>query len=386
MAFNILEVAKAKVKDFANRWKETQYNKVVDPFFNKVSNLPRMQIAERFIPQPKSKIGQFGVALGRGAVESVMNIPRNLVVGYGRLQKEQLDMIRQKRLPNLQNVATGAAPLVEAGLDLSTFGIGKSLVKTGAKEILKGGFKQAVKKGALQGAGYGGVGGLAYGVGNQYGKKFDVGEVALGTGAGVILGGVLGGGLAGLGTLRGLIKRSPDVEIQLRNKAGRWITGETPIKPDGMPKVQWEFQLDFNQKYQRNPYEPVMPSDLQAAIKYEAEIRAGATIRDINKPAIPGSITQPKGVGGVTVYRGGKLDVTKVGEQGISFSTDKTVAQSFPKVAFTEGVVKPIETFAISPKAKTLNFKDIPKRFKELNRDGTFSAKGGAELEFKGKE
>lgn len=226
----------------AGQW---QNQNIIEPFYKAVNNMPRLQISEKYIPHPQSKIGQVGVGLVRGAIESPLNIPRNLLVGYGRLDKEQLDMIQQKRLPNLQNYLAGAAPLVEAGLDLTSLGIGKNIAKQGAKEVVKGGLKQAIKKGAIHGAGYGGLGGLAYGLGNQYNKKFDVGEVTQSTLGGAALGGVLGGGTAAAGGIFGKVfnlvksenpKLSDEAASKItkgyfRNNAGKFAKQATGMEP-----------------------------------------------------------------------------------------------------------------------------------------------------------
>ena len=80
-----------------------------------------------------------------------------------------------------------------------------------------------------------------------------------------------------------------------------------------------------------------------------------------------------------TVYRAGKLDVTKNTEQGISVTTDKSYADSFGSAR-----EKLTEQLSISKDAKIL--KDIPKNLLEKNKDGSYSAKGAADLEFAGKD
>jgi hypothetical protein len=80
--------------------------------------------------------------------------------------------------------------------------------------------------------------------------------------------------------------RTPEVEKQLRDAMGRWVAGETPIKPKGMAQASWKFQLDFNSKYQRNPYAPVFNEDLQKAIQIEAEKRMGMQVRPVGADKI----------------------------------------------------------------------------------------------------
>jgi len=281
------------------------YN-ATNALWNKGANIPRFQFSRELIgnaiPQSRTPAGQMIANFALGIPESMVNIPRNLVVGQSRLQKENQDMIRrtmtgQKIAPNWQNIATGVAPLAEAGLDIASFGMAKSIAKAGGKEVLRRGVGQAIKKGAISGAFYGGTGGLTYGVGNQYGKKFNTGEVIQATLAGTALGGIVGGTVSGIGAYKELVNYKKDVVQQLRDAKGQWTAGDVPVKPKGMPDPQWEFQLDFNKKWNRNPYEPVFSSDLKQAIKIEAEQRAPALqVRDINKDKIRGTLPKPLSV------------------------------------------------------------------------------------------
>lgn len=333
MASNFVQSAVAKIKSVAQglgkvynayatnstvqKIGQWENQKVVQPFYNAVTNIPRIQLPASFLAptQTKSpilnKVSSLGSGLVRGALEGPLNIPRDTAVGFARLNRESIAPLIDKRPVSLQNVAAGVSNLAEAGLNLSTLGIGKSLIKEGGKQLLKTGIKQAVKEGAISGAGYGAAFGGASGIGNQYNKPFDWKEVASSTAGGALLGGVLGGAISSVGALKGLIfpsKGASKVEAQLRRADGEWVKGTQPVKPDGMTQAAWEFQLAFNAKYDRSPYKPVYPSDLVAATKYEAESRAGMTVRDISKPKIPGSIPenvsqQPlsvKGVGEVT--------------------------------------------------------------------------------------
>lgn len=253
---------------------------------------PRFEFKPSTNPNP---ILRTGINVAKSISESIVNIPRNYAVGVTRTGTAIGNAYANKSPVNLQNLAGGLAPLAESLFDIGTMGgatLVKGIVKGAGKETLKTGAKQAIKKGVLKGAGYGAGGGLTYGLDKQYGTKFNTSQLAEDVAVGSLLGSILGGGVSSLSAVSKLIRRTPQVEAQLRDKVGRWTIGQAPVKPDGMPKPQWDFQLKFNEKYRRNPYRPVMPSDLQTAIKYEAEARAGMTVRDIRKPAIPGSANQ----------------------------------------------------------------------------------------------
>jgi len=315
---NLIESAISKVKGFfdytilqglAQVASNPTLNRVANELssFNKISSLPRMTLPK---PQVQNKAAQSVINLGMAIPESIVNIPRNYLVGTVRTGKEIGESLVNKRPISLQNLASGAAPLAESIFDVGTLGlttIGKGLVKEGGKQVIKGGLKQAIKTGVMKGSGYGGFGGLTYGLDLQYGKEFDPWEVIKSVGAGIILGGLVGGGASGVGALKKLVTNPPEVVNQLRDKAGRWVAGEKLVKPQLMTNAQWDFQLKFNKKYNRNPYDPVFPDDLAKVARYEAEKRAGLQVRDINKdkfplgkPQVAKEVpTQPKGVGGI---------------------------------------------------------------------------------------
>lgn len=255
-------------------------NQYVDAVLNKAANLPRFELPQTILPtNTNNQFLNMGRSVVRGFVESPVNIPRNLITGYARLEKEQLDALRQKRLPNLQNVAAGAANLGEAALDLFAPGIGKSVAVNASRNALAQGAKFAIKKGIVQGAIPGAVGGLTYGVGNQYQKPFDFGEVVTNTLAGGTIGGVLGGATSTLGSLYKMTNRPPELTMHLRDLAGRFKAGDNPVKPKGMSWAQWNFQLSANKELGRNPYEPVFPSDLQKLIKN----KGGMSVKKLTK-------------------------------------------------------------------------------------------------------
>jgi len=201
------------------------------------------------------------------------------------------------------------------GLDVATLPFGGGVVKNVAGQLGQQGFKMAVKQGAKAGATFGGLYGglesLFTGKDEQDIRKYVVNALkstAIGAGAGGVLGGGLGGVGFGAGKVMGKIQsltnRTPIVESQLRKMRGLWVEGSVPKKPPMMPKAQWEFQLKFNKKYGRNPYEPVYGDDLSKAFKIEAEKRIGLQARPIGADAIPEkplSLTQATGgvIGGV---------------------------------------------------------------------------------------
>lgn len=86
----------------------------------------------------------------------------------------------------------------------------------------------------------------------------------------------------GLNKFKDLIHYPKEIVGQLRDARGRWTIGDSPIKPPKMPQKQWEFQIAFNEKYNRNPYTPVYTSDLAQAVNYEAGRKVGNQARDVN--------------------------------------------------------------------------------------------------------
>jgi hypothetical protein len=266
-------------QNVGNYFNPTDQRKYVDAFFNKASNIPRYQLPQTFLPtNTNNQVLNFGRGLVRGAIESPLNIPRNLLVGNARLAQEQQNLLQGKGY-NFGNALAGVGNLGEAALDLSSFGIGKGIAKGAIEQTAKTGALSAIKKGALQGAGYGAVGGASYGAGNQYNQKFNVGEVAMGAGAGALLGGVLGGAIGGVGSVMKERTYSPKLIKQLREANGRYKAGDVPVKPSGMPKSQWESQLKINEALGRNPYTPAYPSDLQKVIQQ----KGGLSVKPLTK-------------------------------------------------------------------------------------------------------
>ena len=231
----------------AGNW---QTKNIVDPFFDKITNIPRYQLPQNFIPKANTKVPavnnllNLGREIARGAIESPLNIPRNLVVGKARLERENFNMAMGRGF-NFQNALAGVGNLGEAALDIGTLGVGKSIAKEGAKQVAKTGVKQAIKQGMVSGAGYGALGGLSYGLGNQYNKKFDLGEVSQGTLGGALVGGTLGGVSSGAGALFGKIfglvkKNNPKLSDEaatkiaktyIRDRAGKFAKQAVGIEP-----------------------------------------------------------------------------------------------------------------------------------------------------------
>jgi hypothetical protein len=320
------------------------YN-ATDKLLNYGSNIPRFQISRELIgkaiPASKTPVGQTVTNIALGIPESILNIPRNLTVGYSRLEKEKLGAIRGKPV-SLQNIAAGVAPLAESALDIASFGTVKTLAKEGGKAFLKQGVGQAFKQGAKTGALYGGAGGLSYGVGEQYGKKFNTGEVVGTTLMGASLGGILGGSVSALGALKQSIKYPKDIARQLREANGRYIAGDTPVKPLKMNQKVWDNQIAFNKKYNRNPYEMVTSNDLNEAIKYELKKKQpGLSVRDVNLDKKPLSTSLdakaglPKFEDVATARSAGKLSIDEanlLGPSGERFVSQAGLYDTKPKV------------------------------------------------------
>ena len=254
-----------------------------NPFVNNLAtgNFNRYALPQSQNPNPVFR-NTWNIA--KAVPESVINIPRNLAVGPARVANE-INNARYGGKANYGNVAAGVGAYAEGSFDLATLGlfnVGKSLVKGAVKEASKQGLKKAILHGAAKGSAIGSFGGLTYGLDEQFNKEFDPGQVLKSVATGGVLGGVLGGGLSSIGAVKGLINRPQSVDKQLRDQAGKWTSGQRPVKPQGMTEPQWKFQLEFNSKYKRNPYTPIYQSDLTQAINYEGGKRVGMQARDVN--------------------------------------------------------------------------------------------------------
>jgi hypothetical protein len=363
---NFTQLAIQKIKDMASSLGKSYNNYKQSPFIqsyqkninqpiynatnallNRGATIPRFQISRDLIgskiPATKTPVGQLATNIILGIPESIANIPRNLTVGYSRLAKENLSaqqqfMSGQKIKPNWQNIATGIAPLGEAALDIASFGTAGTLAKQGGKELAKGGIGQAFKQGAKAGALYGGVGGLAYGTGEQYGKKFNVGEVAGATLMGVSLGGLLGGGVSGAGAVARLFKYDDEVLSGLRNFYGEYKPGQKLVKPPKMPQAQWDFQLKINKKLGRNPYQPIYPKDLQKTIDL------GLSVKKLTKFEHDANVSQQPSV--PSVSGGGNLELA-IGKGTYDKSLDAylTPQAKTTFLADAEARLKPLETY-----------------------------------------
>lgn len=233
----------------------------------------------------QAPVPRFAAQMGASFGEDIINLPQRLLEGGGRIGTQVIRPMQQgMRVNPAQAVgafASAGAPL----LDIATLGGGSILKGIGKQAVGQLGeqtLKQAVGRGAIQGgiygAGFGGLRGLAAG------DEANLAQFVKGLAGGAVLGGALGGAAGGIGGLIGLMRKSPTVEKQLRDAMGRYTAGQTPIKPKGMTKPQWDFQLKFNQKYNRNPYTPVYPDDLKTAVAIEVEKKgAGLSIRDLSK-------------------------------------------------------------------------------------------------------
>lgn len=217
--------------------------------------------------------------VGASIPEMVLNAPSDYQQGIGKIGQGKI----------LQGVG-------QAGMgtfNMATLG-GGSIVKDIGQNVVKGvgypAMRMAIKQGAANGAIYGGGFGALSGLSSSNDLKEQLKQVAIQGGAGVVGGATLGGvvGFAGnrigaFGAAKLSQEKSPWVP-QLRDRQGRFVAGDTPVKPKGMPNSQWKFQLKFNEKYGRNPYEPVFPSTLEQALKLEVENKGvGLSIKDVSR-------------------------------------------------------------------------------------------------------
>lgn len=333
--------------------------------------------------------------LAKPIAESVINIPRNVVVGGSRIGTELGGAAADRRRLDFLKLAQGAAPMAEGLFDAYTMGFGGAakspavnLFKQVGREATETGIKQAIKSGAIGGVKAGTFGGLTYGLDTQYGQEFNPKQLATNVLAGGAIGAIAGGAFGGLGAVKGLLTKSYTKETtkQLRDKAGRWVAGEVPVKPPKMPKAAWEYQLKVNRTLGRNPYEIVTPKDAVKYMNIEANKRAGLQIRDVNLDKSPLYVTQPT-KGGIDInrtwYHGtrAKFDKFEHGHRGVRgvsgkedthgfyFSPLKETAKNF---AGENGDIKEVKLDIKNPKiAKsyleigTLNKEKIEQAIKE---------------------
>ena len=242
--------------------------------------LPKVNL-QPYAERIKAPVPRFGAKLAGGVAENLLNLPQRILEGGGRAGMDIRTAMSGGKLTPARLIGTGAS-VAEPLIDIATLGGGTVIKKTGQQALKEAGkqtLKQVIKKGALRGAGYGAAYGGLHGL--TLDDEAKVGNFITNLGAGGLLGGAIGGVTSGIGGLLAMTKRTPEVEVQLRDSKGRWSKGQTPVKPKGMPKPQWEFQLKFNEKYGRNPYEPVYNEDLTKAISTEAESRVGFQARPI---------------------------------------------------------------------------------------------------------
>lgn len=164
--------------------------------------LPRFQVKDNPLLQVASD-------LGMGISESVVNIPRNFVVGTTRIGRELGESFAEKKAPSAVRLLQGAAPLGEAIFDITTLGGGK-VAKSMLQESIKDAMLKQVGKAAMKqgkkGAVIGGLAGLGYSLDTSYEKPLDKKDLVFTTLTGATVGGALGGTLGGLGESIGLIK------------------------------------------------------------------------------------------------------------------------------------------------------------------------------------
>lgn len=249
-------------------------------------NLPVQAAAMTFTP-----IANLGVDLGtnignkyagKGATSY-----QYLKSPFARLEYNALGQNNSKR--------EVASNLAAAGLDvlnMSTLGVGKKVAMSAAKANAEKSFFQAVKTGSFQGGAFMGGAGFLQGISDNKNAKTILEQFQKGGEEGfkgALLGAVSGGMLSGGGHILGkLLIRTPQVEKQLRDEIGRYAVGKTPVKPKGMAKAAWDFQIKFNKQYKRNPYTPVYADDVKRAATFELEKRgAGMSIRDVTKDENP---------------------------------------------------------------------------------------------------
>jgi hypothetical protein len=248
----------------------------------------------------KEPVPRFGAELGLGVAEDILNIPQRLLYGVGRTEQDLRTVLGGGKITPERAIGT-AAEVALPLIDIYTLGrasaverLGNKLLGQAAKEGLKNTIKRNAIEGGLLGIGYGALRGAAEG------DEAKLGNVLKNATVGGLLGAGIGGTVGGVGGIIGLLKRSPQVEKELIQRArtqprdlktGQWVTTNLK-KPKGMTQAQWDFQLKFNKKYGRNPYDPVYYGDVAKAIEEELKKNTkdrsiGLSIRDVSKDVSP---------------------------------------------------------------------------------------------------
>lgn len=265
------------------------------------TQLPRVNL-ESIANNFKNPVGRTAAQFGLGMADSLLNTPVDLV-------QAPINVARDVNTGNTnpRQLAGDIAPFGSAMLNIATLGGGAPIDV--ATQGFKQGLLQGAKEGAITGAKYGGAYGLFGGL--QSGKnikdttQYDLNllkNITLGAGGGALFGGTLGGVSGGIGSVKRLFVKDPQVQTELNQRAstqlrdpqtGQWASTNL-VKPKGMTKAQWEFQLKFNKQYDRNPYQMVTASDVAQAAKKEATNRgAGLSIKDVSK----NDVAQQGGIG-----------------------------------------------------------------------------------------
>ena len=278
----------------------------------------------------------------RPVAQSFLNTPYNLIQGSNNINQGLQTRDSSKLL-------TGVGQAGEAALNIIPFA--PKTISTVATALTKLPFKTAVLDAAKVGAGYG----ATYGAAGQL-QTDDKSLVSMlkSIGMGAVIGGVAGGGIAAgtnlIGKVIGLITHKPQVVVELQQKAAmqprnpktqQYMTNNL-VKPKGMPKGAWEFQIKFNSKYNRNPYQPVYGSDLKAAIAYETEKKGvGLSIRDINKDKNP---LGPKPVVSAGVPKNIKTEIPSITQlpktKAPASIVSPKVAEQIPQMEQAQGLVQ----------------------------------------------
>jgi hypothetical protein len=239
--------------------------------------IPRVDLQSKINTGNNIRDGAFKLAAS--IPEMVINAPSDYQQGIGKISQGKV-------LQGVGQAGMGAFNIATMGGGTIAKDIGANVVKGVGYPAMKMAIKQGAANGAIYGGGFGSLSGLA----SSDNLKEQLKQVAIQGGGGIVAGAALGGtvGLAGnrLGAFKAAKLSMEDAPYipQLRDAAGRFAKGQTPIKPKGMPTAQWKFQIKFNEKYKRNPYEPVFPSTWEQSIKQRIEDKGvGLSIKDVSR-------------------------------------------------------------------------------------------------------
>jgi hypothetical protein len=392
----------------ANFWNTPQAKVMagIQSGIQKAANLPQIDLQPLANKVPGVATGWAARNIVAPAVQSMLNSPQNYIKGISQ-GGQYLGNWAGTPGATFNPLQFGAkvAPTAESILNVASLGIGKGMIKSATEQ----GFKQAVKSSAISGTKwgglYGGVSGLAQ---SENMTPLDaIKTIALSTGQGAAMGGVLGAGTGALGGAWNKLKTTAHPELKaiepnitdkeitqaltgyIQDKTTGKMMGRAPnmtVKP-GEDAYLFDQKGDFlglksKWKGKVGDYVPTKVYEypvsegrkivIDKALGLEGKDlpQIGLSVKDI-RAGQPKELSQPQ-TGEVTIYHGTskeqadllrkdfqilspeeklKFASTGGGNIGLSATTDKKVALQYAK---SLGLTSDVFEAKINPNAKVI--------------------------------